>query len=203
MEDKIRGDDFLTDEELMLKVAAGEADYLNELIRRYEKSLFNFIYRFLGNRAASEDIFQETFLRIFRAADRYYPKAKFSTYAYKIATNLCINELKRKKRRRYVQLKEETNITSDDDNTGYSEWLKDEGELPDEHLARTQKEQVIREAILELPEAHRIAIILSIYDGLQYDEIARICNCSVGTIKSRVFRAKKNLMEKLSHHELF
>lgn len=178
----------LTDEVLMLRLKGGEKRALALLIERWQRSLYRHIYRMVLDAALAEDLFQETFLRIYASIHRYKPTAKFSTYAFKIATNLSINEIKKRQRRRPVALQEE--LGGDDDRT-YGHVVQDERDTPDSFAERVQDIGMIREALNELPEHQRAVLVLSFYEGLPYEEIAEILDCSVGTVKSRVHRAKK------------
>ncbi len=185
--------DQLPDEELMLRCRDDDLASFEILLNRYKRPLLNYIYRFIGDRQTAEDIFQETFLKIFKNRATYEHKAKFSTFAYTIATNLSINELKKRKLRKHLPLREE--MDGSEEEMGIE--LSDNGEGPEEIYQRSQREILVKEALQKLPEKQRTVLILSYYEGMPYEEIAKVMKCSIGTVKSRVHRAKKQLYEYL------
>lgn len=184
----------------MLRLKGGETRALDILIQRWQRSLYRHIYRMVFNEALSEDLFQETFLRIYVHIQRYEPTAKFSTYAFKIATNLCINELKKRQRRKGVPLQEELPDGPNGDVVGVV--LEDVRDTPEMNLSRDQEITAVRAALEQLPEHQRAVLTLSFYEGLPYEEIAEILDCSVGTVKSRVHRGKKAMLEFLREYGL-
>lgn len=192
-----------TDEELMLSVKEGNTKSFEILMLKYKNPLINFIYRMTGNQTLSEDIFQETFLRIYKAADRYEPISKFSTFAYKIATNLAINELKRQRLRRMIPLWFESAEGVHED-LEYQKSMVDNAEPgADELMESAEKIKLVRQGLKKLSPMHRAVLILSEYEERPYEEIASIVGINVGTVKSRIHRAKNNLKEWLKKHEMF
>jgi RNA polymerase sigma-70 factor (ECF subfamily) len=178
-------------EDLMAQAAGGD-DYAFEiLVQRHQASILNLIYRFVGNRAEAKDLAQEVFVRVWQAAKSYKPKAKFSTWTYRIAVNLCLNELKSKRRKRLIPLGTEERPDSD-----YST-PTDVSQSPEDLLLAKERGRQISEALRSLPENQRMALILKRYDNLSYEEIGRIMGCSVPAVESLLVRAKKNLQEKL------
>lgn len=178
----------------MLKFKSGDNSAFVSLLKKYEKPLINFIYRFVGNRFDSEDIAQEVFLKVYQSAVNYKPSAKFSTWLYKIATNLCI-DYQRKRRIKTVSL---------DDPIGTDEGyiireIKDLSQVPpDISIEKEQISETILSAFLSLPEKQRLALDLRIYENKSYKEISKILNCSVSAVESLLFRARQNLKVKLS-----
>jgi len=177
------------DVDLMLKFQAGDVSAFEQLMRKHQKSVINTIYRFIGNGAEAEELAQEVFLKVYNSVQKYKPKAKFSTWLYKIVTNLCLNELRRK-RFEPVSLDDLAEETND---------FIDAKQIPPD-IALERKELVIRvkKAVESLPEKQRMALILREYDGLSYKEIAEVMGCSVASIQSRLQRAKATLKEKLA-----
>jgi RNA polymerase sigma-70 factor (ECF subfamily) len=141
------------------------------------------------------DLAQETFIRVFRAADRYQRSYAFSTYIYRIATNLAISELRKRKRRKLISL---TGFYSGNDGGEPREFNPpDEKPLQDSELVDTERRNAVQRAITTLPEKYRAPLILRDVDGRSYDEIAKILETSEGTVKSRISRARGFLREKM------
>lgn len=181
------------DIELMLEFKKGDVSAFKELMGRYETRLLNFIYRFVGSKTDAEDLAQEVFLRVYKARDRYEPKAKFSTWLYKIATNLCINYKKRQKK---ITIPLDKIVTSDGEEIIRE--IPDPYHLPpDVSAEKEETNQKIRSILFSLPEIQRVALILCIYEEKSYDEISKILHRSIPSIKFLLFRARKNLRDKL------
>ncbi len=189
--------DFILDEDvrLMLKFKEGDKSAFEQIFDKYHIHIINFIYRMIGEKAESENLAQEVFLRVYRSGQNYRPKAKFSVWIYMIAKNLALNELRKKKSHKTSSL---------DEIVSY-----EEGELPrqvPEHnkpsalieLERHELIDAVRKAINSLPDKQRIAVILRRYEDFSYEEIAKIMGCSISAVKSLLNRAKEALKEKLS-----
>jgi len=177
----------------MIKVAEGDEFAFEILVHRHQASVLNLIYRYVGDKTKAKDLAQEVFIRVWRAANRYEPKAKFTTWIYSITANLCLNELKLVKRGKLIQLEvEKENRQS----TGYETHSK-VSQSPEDLLLAEERSRQISQALQSLPENQRMALILKRYDGLAYDEIAKIMGCSVSAVESLLVRAKKNIQEKL------
>jgi RNA polymerase sigma-70 factor (ECF subfamily) len=185
----------LPDGKLMRKVAAGEQAAFAELLRRYEAAILTFCYTFTRDRGSAEDLAQETFLRVYRNAARYEPVAKFSTWLYKIAANLCINELKKNRLRPALTLDEPAG--SDPDGTRVIERLASNTGAPLSHAEHHEAQELIRHAIDHLPDDQRTTLVFVEYHHLQYQEIAEILGVGVSAIKMRVKRARETLRETL------
>ena len=186
-------DSALSSEELMARVAKGDEFAFQILVERHQASLLNMIYRFIGDRTKSQDLAQEVFLRVWQAARTYEPKAKFTTWLYRIAANLCLNELNSSRRRSWLQF---FHVGTNEQTVG-KENFSDGSPSPEDLLLSRERNRRITEALQSLPENQRMALILKRYDGLSYEEIARILGCSVSAVESLLVRAKKNLQEKL------
>jgi RNA polymerase sigma-70 factor (ECF subfamily) len=182
----------MTDAEILAEVASGNIDAYGRIVSRYRGRLFNFVLRFVGDRETAEDIVQETFLRAFRKRKEYRAIANFSTWLFTIAGNLAKSELRRRKRWRLFSLHRD-----DDSDTGIE--LPDESFRPDRVAESSLADVQIQDAILALPENYRQVILLRDVEGMSYQEIAEIVKCPVGTVKSRVNRARLKLQQKLKN----
>lgn len=188
---KVRQED-KTDMEILEEVSVGNIDAYGRIVNRYRVRLYNFVFRFVGNRETSEDIVQETFLRAFRKRTEYRSIANFSTWLFTIAGNLAKTELRRRKRWRFFTLNRD-----EESNTGWD--LPDESFRPDKLAESSIAEWMIQEAISSLPINYRQVILLRDVEGLSYEEISNVIRCPVGTVKSRVNRARLKLQQKLKN----
>ena len=184
-----------SDEALMARVAAGYHDAFEVLVSRYQNAVMTFCYSFIRDHGKSEDLAQDTFLRVYKSAGRYRPTAKFTTWLYKIAANLCINALKKGKLRQALSL--DTPLGSDPDGTRIIEKLAGGGNIPLTEAEKNEAQKLLTEAIDHLPEEQRTTIVMVEYHGMPYKEIADILAVSVSAIKMRVKRARENLREML------
>jgi len=184
-----------SDEALMHRLVAGDADAFDELVVRYQGAMITFCYTFARNRHTAEDLAQEAFLRVFRSAGRYRPVARFSTWLYKIAANLCINELKKGKLRRSLSLDEA--IGPDPDGTRIIEKIASGNGAPLGEAESREAQELIRKAIDHLPDDQRVTLVMVEYHHMQYHEIAEVLGVTVSAIKMRVKRARESLRETL------
>ena len=181
----------LTDREILLR-ATEDQGHLGVLVRRYRAPLYNFVYRFVGDKETAEDIVQETFLRCLRHSHQYPAIEQVSTWLYTIAGNLAKTELRRRKRWNWVPI-----TPSDDDQPSafYEPMARDP--LPGEQTDGNRVKSLVVDAIEGLPAEFRAAVLLRDMNGLSYEEIAKIINCPVGTVKSRVNRGRLRLQKTL------
>ncbi|MEW6621258.1 MAG: RNA polymerase sigma factor [bacterium] len=179
----------ISDAELMNRVAMDDTAAFTELLTRYQLPLFNFIYRLLANYEETEDLTQEVFLRVYSSAKRYKPQAKFTTYLFKIARNLCLNKLRKRNRFRLFSLDEDEKYTDIQAPEHYS---------PEVRYKKKEVGILIEQALASLPENQRLAVILQRFHNLSYKEVAEVLGCSVSAVESLIFRAKQKLKEKLS-----
>lgn len=189
-------DNALSDEELMAKIARRDARAFETLIRRHQRRVLNLIYRSIGDRTQAEDVAQEVFLRVWRAAEGYEPKANFTTWVYRIAVNLCLDALKAAQRKpSFVNL--HADPENPDERNG--EFVKgcDSALSPEEVLLAAEETGRIFTALQSLPAGQRMAVVLAKFDGLSYEEIGRILGCSVSAVESLLVRAKRTLRERL------
>ena len=186
-----------TDHSLIEATKNGDEAAFASIVSRYRAPLTNYLYRFLNDYEEAVDLTQETFVRVYFAIDRYHTEFAFSTYIYRIATNLAISEIRKRKRRTILSL---TGLfqTDAEDNTEFQP--PDERSLPDQDLIEDERDKVIAKAIAALPTKYRLPIILRDIEGKTYDEIAEILELGLGTTKSRISRARGLLKEKLKHY---
>jgi RNA polymerase sigma-70 factor (ECF subfamily) len=187
----------LSDHELIAAAKVGDEDAFAEIVSRYKNPITNFLYRFLNDYEEAVDLAQETFVRVYFALDRYHTDFAFSTYIYRIATNLAISEIRKRKRRSVLSL---TGLfqSSDDDPTEFQP--PDKRALQDANLEEDERSKVIAKAIETLPPKYRLPIVLRDVEGKSYEEVAAILELGLGTTKSRINRGRGLLKEKLRDH---
>ncbi len=176
------------DVELMLRFQKGDERAFEELVRKHTRGVLNLVYRYLGDASRAEDISQDVFVKVYRARMKYEPKAKFSTWLYRIAVNHCLNEIRSRK--------------SQPVGTSPINDLLEEpaGRDPDARLRRQELQRAVKAAIDALPENQRMAVILARYQELSYEQIAEAMDMSLEAVKSVLFRAKENLKQKLARY---
>lgn len=184
-----------SDHELLAAIRDGDEAAFQELVRRYRNPITNFVYRMLDDYDRAVELSQETFIRVYMSASRYQANYSFSTYIYRIATNLAISELRRRKRRKFVSLFAPFN---NEDGEPVEIDPPDANPLQDEAMIENERRKAVARAITSLPEKYRAAIVLRDVEGMSYDQIAETLNLSEGTVKSRINRARNLLKEKLS-----
>lgn len=190
-------DEKLSDHALIEATRNGDEDAFAEIVGRYRNQITNFLYRFLNDYDEAVDLAQETFVRVYFAIGRYHTGFAFSTYIYRIATNLAISEIRRRKRRKLLSL---TGLFQTEDDAQVEFQPPDKRNLPDADLIEDEQSRTIARAIAALPEKYRLPIVLRDIDGRSYDEVAEILELGLGTTKSRISRARGLLKEKLSHY---
>jgi|SRR5579875_2613571 RNA polymerase sigma-70 factor (ECF subfamily) len=180
-----------SDLDLMLRVRQGDAGSFDELLRRYRTPLVKYFYRLVHDQALAEDLAQDAFLRVYKARHRYRPDARFTTWLYRIATNLALNAIRDDRGR---QLRDAG--TAGDDGAAPMDFVDPKATVEQE-LIETDRSRMIREAIEALPENQRAAVILHKYQDVDYRQIAGILNVSESAVKSLLFRAYETLRTRL------
>jgi RNA polymerase sigma-70 factor (ECF subfamily) len=174
----------------MLRFQEGDETAFAELVDRNAAKVNTLIFRFLGDPGQVEDLTQEVFLRVYRTAGRYQPTAKFSTWLYRIAANLSFNVLRAKRRGQPMQL----DMSYSEDGEPYFRDIADEKMAPPQtHLDGAELREKVIEAINQLPENQKVAIILNKYEQKSYEDIASVLGCSTMAVKSLLSRARGNL----------
>ena len=184
----------VSDHELMALYVEGQTAAFTQLVKKYKDPLTNFVNRIVCDYDAAVDIVQETFIRVHRKSKYYEAKASFSTWLYKIAKNLAINELRRKKKRVFVSIDQP--LYKDSLSTEKLE-IADDTNQPDITTEKIELVKVVETAISSLPQRYRIPLVLRDMQGLAYEEVAKILSLPKGTVKSRINRARNILKKKL------
>jgi RNA polymerase sigma-70 factor (ECF subfamily) len=186
--------DLLTSsEELIARVAEGDEYAFQILVNRHQTPVLNLIYRFLGDRQKSEDVAQETFFQVWRSAKAYKGKSKFTTWLYRICINLCLNEIKSARRKKWIQFFQNLPDPKDPQD----ESLLDDAPNAEDLLLARERSREISNALQALPENQRLALILKRYEDLSYEEISSVLGCSISAVESLLVRAKRTLQKKL------
>lgn len=180
-----------SDLDLMLRVRQGDASSFEELLRRYRTPLVRYFYRLVRDQALAEDLAQEAFLRVYNARHRYRPDARFTTWLYRIATNLALNAIRDAKGR---QLQDTAN-SGEEGETSFE--FVDTRASVEQEMIETDRGRMIREAIESLPENQRAAVILHKYQDVDYRQIAKVLKVSESAVKSLLFRAYETLRVRL------
>jgi RNA polymerase sigma-70 factor (ECF subfamily) len=188
-----------SDHELMEYLIQGHSSAFEELVQRYQKSITNFIFCLIHDSNRALDLSQETFIRVFKNAKRYTPKANFSTWIYTIASNLAKDDLKSKKWRNLASLDKPL---QEEEGKVLGSSLEGKESSPFERLETQERALVVREILETIHEPYRSTLILRDFEDFSYEEIAQIQNCSLGTVKSRVNRGRLQFKEKYSNRYL-
>ena len=180
-----------TDEELVARSISGDADSFNELILRWERPIYALAYRTIGREEDARDVCQETFLRAFRALPGFRGQAKFSSWLYRIALNLCRDWIRRERRTPVAQAPEGVDLIELAGETSPSDSVE-------ELVARREIGRAVARAMADLPEEQRTAIILKEYHGLTFQEIADMLECPLSTVKTRLYQGLSVLRRQLA-----
>ena len=177
----------MADEQLMLAYAGGDVAAFEVLVKRHERALFNFILRSVGRRDVAEELLQEAFLRIVKSASRYQETAKFTTWAYTIARNLCIDRARKYQKRKEYSLNKAVGGEGDDGGATFQDNLVDEkADAGSMNLEKKQFLEKLKAALEELPDEQREVFVMREFSGLKFREIADVLDIPVPTVKSRM-----------------
>lgn len=191
----------MEEQALLDKCVKGDVHAFEELIAQYQQGIINHAYSMFLNREDALDMAQETFIKAFNAISGFNRQSSFKTWLFRIATNVCLDELRRRKRRAAT-----VSLTAGEDGDGNGAQIDvaDRSADPEEAAQQAFLRRAIETAISELDTEYRTAIVLREIEGMDYNEIAKATGCSLGTVKSRISRARAQLREKLAkYRELF
>jgi RNA polymerase sigma-70 factor (ECF subfamily) len=188
------GAEGFTDAEVMLRVKAGDQSAFDYLVQKYRRPLVSFMYRMARNTAAAEDLAQEVFLRVYRSRATYEASAKFTTWLYRIATNLAVNHARDT---RHERPEVTVSLDEPDEETGTTLDVADSTVSAEEALVRRERMAAIRGKVEALPERQRLAVIMHKYQQMDYKQIADVLKLSESATKSLLFRAYETLREQL------
>lgn len=178
---------------------SGDRFAFRELVDMYQNKIFHLAYRMLGNIQEAEDVVQETFLRVYINLERYDPAQKFSTWIYRIGTNLCIDHLRKRKRKKDVSL--DANVYDSDSADGYDLMPADEQHRPDNQLVLSETKRQIRDMLDQLPDQYKSIVILRYLHDMSLQEISEVLDLPVTTIKTRLHRGREFLRNRLDREE--
>ena len=183
-----------SDAAIMLRVAEGDEASFNYLAEKHHRRVIHFLFRMVGNQAIAEELAQEVFLRVYRARGSYRAEARFTTWLYRIATNLAVNYARDTRHERTAQT---VYLDQPDEETGTSPDLADDEPSAEERLVRDERMAAIRRHVMALPERQRMAVLMHKYQGMDYRQIGEVLKLSESATKSLLFRAYQTLREKL------
>jgi RNA polymerase sigma-70 factor (ECF subfamily) len=188
------GPDSQSDAEVMLRVKAGDQSAFDYLVRKYRRPMMSFMYRMSRNSAAAEDLAQEVFLRVYRSRESYEASAKFTTWLYRIATNLAVNHARDT---RHERPEVQVSLDEPDEDTGTTLELPDGSLNAEQVMVRRERMLAIRRKVESLPEQQRLAVIMHKYQQMDYKQISEVLKKSESATKSLLFRAYETLREQL------
>jgi len=187
----------IEDAQVVRAFLEGHDRAFDELVSRYQTRLLNFIYRTVGDRERAEDLVQEVFIRIYRHLHRFDQTKKFSTWAYTIASNLAKNELRNRSRNPLVLFQTiKRNWEADHRPLQF----EDSSSRPDDLFRKRHLRELVEQSVSQLPEHHRVVFVLRELEGKTYEEIAEITGCNLGTVKSRLNRARNSFATIIAPH---
>ena len=184
----------LTDAEIMLRVSKGDDVGFNYLISKYQRQIVHFMFRMVHNQAVAEELAQEVFLRVYRSRETYRAEARFSTWLYRIATNLGVNHARDTRHERAAQ---NVYLDAPDPETGTTPDVADMTPSAEQDLLRDERLKAIRDIVLQLPERQRTAVLMHKYQGMDYKQVGEVLKLSESATKSLLFRAYQTLRESL------
>jgi len=183
-----------SDAAIMLRVAAGDESGFNYLVAKYHRAMIHFLFRMVRSEAVAEELAQEVFLRVYRSRESYRAEAKFTTWLYRIATNLAVNHARDTKQERSAR---NVYLDAPDEETGTTPEVADDEPTVEQRLLRDERMAAIRKHVMALPDRQRMAVLMHKYQGLDYREIGDVLKLSESATKSLLFRAYQTLRDKL------
>jgi RNA polymerase sigma-70 factor (ECF subfamily) len=183
-----------SDAAIMLRAAEGDEAAFNFLAEKYHRPIHYFLFRMVRNQAIAEELAQEVFLRVYRSRQSYRAEARFTTWLYRIATNLAVNHARDTKRERAVQ---SVYLDAPDEETGKRPDVTDDAPSAEENILRNERVKAIRAHVMALPERQRMAVVMHKYQGMDYREIGEVLKLSESATKSLLFRAYQTLRDTL------
>ncbi len=184
----------MEDSTIMLESSAGNMAAFDYLLQKYRKPIINFMYRMVHNQAVAEELAQEVFLRVYRSRETYRAEARFSTWLYRIATNLGVNHARDTRLERSAST---VYLDEPDSDTGTTPDVADSTPGAEAYMLRRERLNAIREHVMALPERQRTAVLMHKYEGMDYKQIGEVLKLSESATKSLLFRAYQTLREKL------
>lgn len=181
------------DARLMQRLAEGEEKALNDLMERWQKPLVSFVTRYVKNREDALDLAQETFVRVYRHRKRYRPTGQFSTWLFTIAANLCRNHARWQTRHPTLVASQAGPEEKEDLMAAFDQFT----DTPDQQAVRREETRLIESEVRSLPHDLRVALLLSVFEGLPHQQIAGVLGCSPKAVEMRIYRARKQLQEAL------
>jgi RNA polymerase sigma-70 factor (ECF subfamily) len=183
-----------SDAAIMLRLAAGDESAFNFLVEKYHRAMIHFLFRMVRNQAVAEELAQEVFLRVYRSRESYRAEAKFTTWLYRIATNLAVNHARDTRHERSAQT---IYLDAPDEETGTTPDVADDEPSVEQKLMRDERMAAIRKHVMALPERQRMAVLMHKYQGMDYRQIGDVLKLSESATKSLLFRAYQTLRDKL------
>jgi RNA polymerase sigma-70 factor (ECF subfamily) len=190
-----RTEEFNSDAYLVSRALEGDLPAFEKLVARYQNKLIGYSARMLGDQDEAEDVAQEVFIKAYRSLDSFRGDAQFSTWIYRIATNLCIDRIRARKRRPQQAYSLDEPMDKDEEKGGRE--IADLSAEPTREVERDELRRRVREVMNEMPEKMRTILIMCDMQGMAYDEIAKVLDCPIGTVKSRLFHARADLGRRL------
>jgi len=183
-----------SDAAVMLRLAAGDESAFNYLVGKYHRAMIHFLFRMVHNQAVAEELAQEVFLRVYRSRESYRAEAKFTTWLYRIATNLAVNHARDTRHERSAQ---NVYLDAPDEETGTTPDVADDEPSVEQKLLRDERMAAIRKHVMALPDRQRMAVLMHKYQGMDYRQIGDVLKLSESATKSLLFRAYQTLRDKL------
>lgn len=182
----------MDEKKLIQQAAAGDTAAFEALVLRYQTQVYSLAYRMVGKEADAQDLAQEAFVRAWRALDSFQFSSQFSTWLYRLTSNICIDFLRSQKKRKHISL----TVLQDDEQQQWD--MPDRRPLPEEQMIMTQEQEALAKAIATLDPEYRQVLILRIVNDCSYQQISEIMGIREGTVKSRLSRAREQLRKKLA-----